>query len=90
MATKIRTKIRTKIGWAWENKSYSKSQLMVAAALLLLLPLLAMMQYRLLGKVSEGERDRLRASLLASATRFSADFDQEIIRICGAFLTAPS
>ena len=72
----------------WENKSYSKSQLIVAAVLLLLLPLLAMMQYRLLGKVSEGERERLRASLLASATRFSADFDQEITRICAAFLTA--
>ena len=73
--------------WVWDNKSYSKSQMMVAAVLLLLLPLLALMQYRLLGKVSEGERERLRASLLASATRFSADFDQEVVRIYSAFLT---
>ena len=68
--------------------SYSRGQLLVAAALLLLLPFLALMQYRLLAKVSEGERERLRASLLASATRFSFDFDQEIIRIYSAFLSA--
>lgn len=72
----------------WNNRSYPKSQMAVAAALLLLLPLLAMMQYRLLEKVSEGERERMRASLAASASRFSLDFDLEMIRIYSAFLTA--
>jgi signal transduction histidine kinase len=72
----------------WNNRSYPKSQLLVAAALLLLLPLLAMMQYRLLEKVSEGERERMRASLAAAASRFSLDFDLEIIRIYSSFLTA--
>ena len=72
----------------WNSNSYSKSQLALVGALLLLLPLLAAMQYRLLEKVSEGERERMRASLEASANRFSLDFDQEIIRVYSAFLTA--
>lgn len=72
----------------WNSNSYSTSQLALVGALLLLLPLLAAMQYRLLEKVSEGERERMRASLQASANRFSLDFDQEIIRVYSAFLTA--
>ncbi|MFM8395083.1 MAG: hypothetical protein ACKOB4_14275, partial [Acidobacteriota bacterium] len=74
--------------WSWRTSSYSKSQVIVAAGLLMLLPLLAMMQYRLLGKVSEAERERRRASLQASADRFSVDFDQELIRAYSAFLIA--
>lgn len=71
----------------WRISSYSKIQVVVAGGLLLLLPLLAMMQYRLLGKVSEAERERMRASLQVSADRFSIDFDQELIRVYSAFLT---
>jgi len=54
--------------------------LTLVAALMLLLPLLAALQYRWLGQVSEGERERLQASLRAGANRFSQDFDQEISR----------
>jgi len=76
--------------WRWRISSYSKIQVVVAAGLLMLLPLLALMQYRLLGKVSQAERERMRASLQVSADRFSLDFDQEIIRIYSAFLVTPS
>lgn len=76
--------------WRWRISSYSKIQVVVAAGLLMLLPLLALMQYRLLGKVSQAERERMRASLQVSADRFSLDFDQEVIRIYSAFLVTPS
>jgi signal transduction histidine kinase len=64
----------------------SKSQFIVAAVLLLLLPLLAVMQYRWQGQVSASERERMEATLRAAATRFSQDFDREITRAYTAFL----
>ncbi len=59
--------------------------LMVAAALLLLLPLLATLQYRWLGRVSDGEREQLKWSLRATARRFSQDFDHELTLTYAAF-----
>ena len=56
----------------------------VAAALLGLIALLATLQYRWLGQVSDAERERMRVSLAARATAFTQDFDREITR---AFLT---
>lgn len=49
-------------------------------SLLLLLLLLAGLQYRWLGQVSEGDRARLQAALQAGGQRFSEDFDREISR----------
>lgn len=63
----------------------SRNQLIVVAALLLLLPLLAALQYRWLGQVSEGEREYIKANLRATAERFSRDFDQELTRLYLAF-----
>lgn len=80
--------------WTWIKSKLpwpaSKSQFIVAAVLLLLLPLLATMQYRLLGKVSEGERERMKSNLQASANRFSLEFDQEAIRVYSTFLAPPA
>jgi signal transduction histidine kinase len=59
--------------------------LIVAAALLLLLGVLATLQYRWLGEVSTAERDRLRNSLRARAADFTRDFDREITRTFLAF-----
>lgn len=50
----------------------------LVAALLALLPLLAVLQYRWLGKVSEGERERMKNNLNASARQFCQDFDAEV------------
>lgn len=58
--------------------------LVLVAVLAGLLALLAVLQYRWLGQVSQGERERMQASLRAGAARFSQDFNREITR---AYLT---
>ena len=55
--------------------------LLLVATLLVLLPLLAVLQYRWLGEVSAGERDRMQANLRTSADRFCADFDHELTNV---------
>src|ERR1051326_2112043 len=52
--------------------------LLLVTALLVLLPLLAVLQYRWLGEVSAGERERMQAFLKTSAERFCSDFDREL------------
>jgi signal transduction histidine kinase len=47
---------------------------------LLLLPLLAILQYRWVGQVSEAERERMQSNLLKMTTRFAEDFDHELMR----------
>lgn len=53
----------------------------LAAALLALLVLLATLQYRWLGEVSEAHRQRLRVQLESSARHFAEDFDRELTRL---------
>ncbi len=59
--------------------------LLLVIALLALLPLLAVLQYRWLGQVSEGEREMMKNNLNASARQFSQDFDREVTTIFLAF-----
>ena len=47
-------------------------------AVLLLLPVLAVLQYRWIGQVSQAERERMQANLMKITTRFSEDFDHEL------------
>jgi signal transduction histidine kinase len=65
------------------------STLIVVAALLLLLPLLAVLQYRWLAQLSEREREHMKSNLRATATRFSQDFDDEITRAYTVFSPSP-
>src|SRR5262245_39300864 len=53
----------------------------IPVAALLLLVLLASLQYYWVGQISVGELERMRASLRSGATRFSEDFDRELARI---------
>ena len=53
----------------------------VAVTLLVLLAVLATLQYQWLGEVSNAERERLRASLRTRASDFSLAFDREITRL---------
>ena len=46
--------------------------------LVVLLPVLAYMQYRWVGQVSEGERERMQRNLENAADQFRAEFDSEI------------
>src|SRR6185295_8143890 len=61
--------------------------LAVVAILILLLPVLAYLQYTWLGKVSEREREQMQSSLQSALGRFREDFDQEISRIFREFET---
>ena len=54
--------------------------LLLVAVLSILLATLATLQYRWLGQVSTGERERMHASLVAGTTQFSQDFNREITR----------
>ena len=52
----------------------------VAGALLGLIALLATLQYRWLGQISDAERERMTATLNTRATAFAQDFDRELTR----------
>ncbi|MBV9959192.1 MAG: hypothetical protein JO360_12265, partial [Acidobacteria bacterium] len=65
-------------------KQRPPKMLLLVAVMLVLLALLATLQYRWLGQVSEGERERMQASVSVGAARFSQDFNREITR---AFLS---
>jgi signal transduction histidine kinase len=54
-------------------------------AVALLLPLLALLQYRWLGQISEGERERMEGLLRLAATQFTQAFDAEIARAYSIF-----
>jgi signal transduction histidine kinase/type II secretory pathway pseudopilin PulG len=61
----------------------------VLLALSVTLTLLAALQYRWSGEVSEAERDRLKRSLNAVARQFQREFHRELVRVCATFQTEP-
>jgi len=62
----------------WKPKPYF--MLFTITALLVLLAILATLQYRWIGQVSQGEQERLQESLRLEAKQFGRDFDREIMR----------
>src|SRR6516162_10539882 len=62
-----------------------KSSLLLAGLPLILLPLLAVLQYRWIGEVSAAERDRLESSLRVASEHFASDFDAELTRLANSF-----
>jgi len=62
-----------------------KLSVVLVGLLLILLPALAILQYRWIGEVSVAERDRLQSSLRETSRRFASDFDAELARISTAF-----
>src|SRR5207248_2123730 len=63
----------------------SRTLYIVLAALLVLLPLLAILQYRWIGEVSQAERRQLQEHLNQAGTQFVADFDRELNRVLTTF-----
>jgi signal transduction histidine kinase len=63
--------------------------LSLAVVLLGLLALLATLQYKWLGQVSEADRERRHASLNAGAAEFAQDLDRELTRAYLLFQTEP-
>lgn len=62
------------------NRSNRYLPLAIGTALLALLALLATIQYRWIGQVSQLESHHLRETLRSSARRFAGDFDREVAR----------
>jgi signal transduction histidine kinase len=60
-------------------------QLPTAVVLLVLLAVLATIQYRWLGEVSQAERERMHTGLRTRATEFAQEFDAELTRTYLAF-----
>lgn len=57
----------------------------MVGALLVALVSLAVLQYRWIARVSEAERDRLKATLDSAATRVAGEVDRELVRVHQAF-----
>ncbi|HEY7547751.1 MAG TPA: HAMP domain-containing sensor histidine kinase [Blastocatellia bacterium] len=72
------------------GKRKSFLSLVLIATLIIGLPVLAVVQYQLLGRLSEGERERMQNNLKASAAKFNQDFDREITRAFLSFQVDPS
>lgn len=62
----------------------------VAVILLLLLGLLATLQYRWVGEISTAERERLQASLRTRGAGFAEAVDRDLTRTYAAFQVSPS
>src|SRR5262245_10956744 len=57
----------------------------VLVVLLVLLPLMAILQYRWIGEVSQADRERLQQTLNRLGMQFAEDFDRELLRVFGTF-----
>ncbi len=66
--------------------SRQRASILAAVVLAILLPLLAVLQYRWIGEVSQAERERLRAA----PDHFAEDFDRELTRAFLSFQPGPS
>src|SRR3982750_4868633 len=62
----------------------------IAAALFALIVLLATLQYRWLGQISDAERERMKATIGTRASAFAADVDRELTRAYLLFQVGPS
>jgi signal transduction histidine kinase len=62
---------------------------LLALLLLGLIAVLATLQYQWVGRISEAERDRVRATLTSGASQFAQDFDRELTRAYLLFQADP-
>jgi signal transduction histidine kinase len=63
---------------------------LVTFALLVLLPALAVLQYRWVGQVSTAERERMQRNLRTAAAQFRENFDGEIVRAVLSLQVGPA
>lgn len=56
----------------------------LAVAVMVLVPLLAVLQYRWLGRLSEGERERMLRTLTTAAQQLAREVDGELARALGS------
>jgi signal transduction histidine kinase len=67
----------------WKRKP--SLMLVLVVALVALLPLLAVLQFRWLGEVSRAERDRMQSSLKTAVANFTQEFDSQVTRAYTTF-----
>lgn len=67
----------------------SRFTIILVAVLLMLLGVLAYLQYAWLGQISDGERERLKRNLQSDTQRFADDFNREIQNAYFNFQTDP-
>src|SRR5688572_24672913 len=77
------------MSWQPVRLSLRPPLLVLAVALLGLILLLATMQYVWLGRITDGERERLRATLASRTSEFAQDFDRELTRAYLLFQADP-
>jgi len=58
-------------------------------ALLALLPLLAVLQYRWIGQLNQAERERMQANLRTASANLAQEFNRELARACRSFQVGP-
>jgi signal transduction histidine kinase len=63
---------------------------LVTYALLVLLPALAVLQYRWVGQVSTAERERMQRNLQTAAAQFRENFDGEVVRAVLSLQVGPA
>ena len=75
----------------WKSRKRESFLLMVVLAILcLLLPLLAALQYRWIGQLSQAERAQIRDFLQVASSRFSQDLNSELSAAYEAFMALPA
>ena len=73
------------IHWRREWTAYVSHRLWILGALLIVISVLAVVQYRWINQVAEAQRQRAQASLTANLSNVERDFDMEITRAFVAF-----
>src|SRR3954471_14334549 len=63
----------------------SRTLYIVLVALLVLVPLVAVLQYQWIGEVSQAERRQLQEHLNQAGIQFANDFDRELMRVLTTF-----
>ena len=74
----------------WRVRTFRVPMFVIAAALLGLVLVLAILQYRWLGRISDAERDRMTANLGAHAAGLAQEFDHELTRAYATFQMEPA
>jgi len=67
------------------NRTYSGGVILVALVMLLLVPLLAYLQWRWIGQLSEGELERTQNNIRMAALHFSIDISNELMSAVRGF-----
>ena len=76
--------------WARMKIGKPSGATLVTCALLVLLPALAVLQYRWVGQVSTAERERMQRNLRTAAEQFRENFDGEMIRAVLSLQVGPA